>query len=322
VYAELAGDLCSGMLLSQLAYWWRPSRDGGTKLRVERGGKLWLAKSRADMMRDCGLTEWQLRRSLERLRSLGLVEQEVHLFQNRTTLHLHLRVDVLEGLLRERACAVQECIDERTAQDRSGGTLKTSAEESSRPYDAEITAEPIAEVAGEPAEDGGGGTRRERVATSREILRRMRERREQVGTRATVPAMALLWKRRVGVMYGEFTKDLTRQELGQLKLLLAKLGEGAPRALDLVLTNWGRFAFEARARYGLKVVPERPVVGFVLKYHDIAVQLVAGSPGPPLAAKWPDAVEVAPTPAVPADDYASEEDVKAALASLKKGGAP
>ena len=48
VYIDVAqGDLAAGILLSQIVYWYLPSkRDDRTKLRVKKQGDLWIAKGR------------------------------------------------------------------------------------------------------------------------------------------------------------------------------------------------------------------------------------------------------------------------------------
>src|SRR5262245_57447695 len=48
LYVDMAGDLVAGVMLSQIIYWHLPNRDGYAKLQVQREGKRWLAKGRAD----------------------------------------------------------------------------------------------------------------------------------------------------------------------------------------------------------------------------------------------------------------------------------
>lgn len=79
-YTEITGSLAAGVLLSQVLYWFRPGKDGKTKLRVERKGRYWLAKSREGWRSETGLTFKQLKSAMDRLVSLGIVQTERHRF--------------------------------------------------------------------------------------------------------------------------------------------------------------------------------------------------------------------------------------------------
>lgn len=55
IYIDMAGDLISGVLLSQIMFWHLPNRETGrTKLRLRHMGNLWMAKKREDWWH-----EWQ-----------------------------------------------------------------------------------------------------------------------------------------------------------------------------------------------------------------------------------------------------------------------
>lgn len=45
-YVDVAGDLNAGLMLSEIIYWYLPSRDGKTRLRVHRNGFDWIASRR------------------------------------------------------------------------------------------------------------------------------------------------------------------------------------------------------------------------------------------------------------------------------------
>jgi len=47
MYIDIAEDIIAGLLLSQIVYWYLPSKqDGKPKLRVKKDGEYWLAKNR------------------------------------------------------------------------------------------------------------------------------------------------------------------------------------------------------------------------------------------------------------------------------------
>jgi hypothetical protein len=97
LYIDMAGDLAAGVVLSQIVYWHLPNRDGHAKLQVEREGKLWLAKGRADWWDECRISPKQADRALGILEDRGLIE--VRLFQFAMAPTKHVRI-VPEGFLR------------------------------------------------------------------------------------------------------------------------------------------------------------------------------------------------------------------------------
>lgn len=97
-YIDLAGDLVAGILLSQIIYWFLPS-DRGSKLRVEREGRYWLAKQRTDWWAECRISAKQFDRALSVLVTGGLVEHKRFRFGGSPTVHIWLNWDaVVEGV--------------------------------------------------------------------------------------------------------------------------------------------------------------------------------------------------------------------------------
>ena len=88
--SEERGDLVSGLLLSQIVYWNLPSSAGKTKLRVEIGGRLWLAKTHGDWWDEIRITEEQAKRAVKRLSDLGIIDVEYHRFNGLRTTHIAL----------------------------------------------------------------------------------------------------------------------------------------------------------------------------------------------------------------------------------------
>lgn len=135
--------------------------------------------------------------------------------------------------------------------------------------------------------------------------------------------LSLLWKKRLAVE-GGYVKDLTAQARGQLKLVIKALGgERAYTVLDFALQNWGAFVIEVRAAKGFQSVPEKPDVGFFLKYHDIAVALMdkpkIEAPTQSIAQK-PKKESTTPVPTM---GVATQDDIAKAmeeLEALTKGG--
>ncbi len=97
LYIDMAGDLVAGVVLSQIVYWHLPNRDGQARLQVQREGKRWLAKGRADWWDECRVSPKQADRALQILEARGLIE--VRLFQFGKAPTKHVRI-LPEGFLR------------------------------------------------------------------------------------------------------------------------------------------------------------------------------------------------------------------------------
>ena len=89
---DIAGDLASGALLSQLVYW-------HPRLTIEREGHLWLAKTRGDWWDECRLTEMQVRRAISQLEGRGLIVKAIWKWRDAPTTHLRLVPEVIEAEL-------------------------------------------------------------------------------------------------------------------------------------------------------------------------------------------------------------------------------
>ena len=93
-YVDIAGDLVSGLLLSQIIYWFLPG-DKGNKLRVEKEGRFWLAKGRTDWWEECRISPKQFDRAVKILQDLGLIETKRFRFHGSPTVHIWLDPDML-----------------------------------------------------------------------------------------------------------------------------------------------------------------------------------------------------------------------------------
>lgn len=90
-YIDIAGDLVSGLLLSQIIYWFLPG-EHGQKLRVEKEGKFWLAKGRTEWWDECRISPKQFDRAIQVLKAENLVEIKRFRFRGSPTIHIYLNV--------------------------------------------------------------------------------------------------------------------------------------------------------------------------------------------------------------------------------------
>ncbi len=84
-YLRLVGDLASGIVLSQIVSCWLGRADS---TRIEREGKLWLCKRRADWDDLCCVMPKQFDRSVDRLKEMELIDSAVFRFNGAPTRHI------------------------------------------------------------------------------------------------------------------------------------------------------------------------------------------------------------------------------------------
>jgi hypothetical protein len=89
-YVDMAGDLVAGLMLSQIVYWYLPSRAGDAKLRVERDDHQWLVKTREDWWEECRLSPREVDRARKVLETAGLIEVKLFKFNGSPTLHIRI----------------------------------------------------------------------------------------------------------------------------------------------------------------------------------------------------------------------------------------
>ena len=98
-YIDMAGDFVAGVVLSQIVYWHLPNRDGQARLQVQREGKRWLAKGRADWWHECRVSPKQADRALQILETKGLIEVRLFQFGKAPTKHVRILPEgFLQGL--------------------------------------------------------------------------------------------------------------------------------------------------------------------------------------------------------------------------------
>lgn len=90
-YVDLAEDLIAGLLLSQIVYWYLPSKETGkTKLRVKKEGHYWIAKGRNDWWDEIRITGKQFDRASNILVKKELIEKKTFKFNGSPTVHIRL----------------------------------------------------------------------------------------------------------------------------------------------------------------------------------------------------------------------------------------
>ncbi len=95
IYIDIAGDIVTGVLLSQIVFYYLPDNEGKTKLRVIHDNKLWIAKTREDWWEECRISPKQFDRSIKILEDKKIVTTKIMKFNGNPTKHIYLNLDVL-----------------------------------------------------------------------------------------------------------------------------------------------------------------------------------------------------------------------------------
>ena len=85
IYVDMTGDLISGLLLSQIIYWFSPDKNGKSKLRVTYKGKRALAKARNEWFDEIRITAKQYDKAIKILERLKIVEVVNSMFDAKRT---------------------------------------------------------------------------------------------------------------------------------------------------------------------------------------------------------------------------------------------
>lgn len=101
IYIDMADDLVAGILLSQIVYWFLPSKQGRTKLRVKKNGHLWLVKGREDWWDECRIKPRQFDTAFKKLEEQGLVEKKTLKYNSDPKIHIRILWDKFLPRLQE-----------------------------------------------------------------------------------------------------------------------------------------------------------------------------------------------------------------------------
>lgn len=281
--AVCAVGLEASLLLAQVAYWFKPSKTGKSKLRVKREGKLWIAKSHEAWQREVNLSPWGVRCALRTLVRDGYVERRKWFFSGKTVLHIHLTEKGRRLLITARA---------------SGEFLLTGQVNSSQPYTEELQTEELQVNSSEAnaslileekkmtltIKSKDGKTKVINPLEGKSVLDVLKEKaivgKKHVPKSNTVDGLVATW---VTVVPECFPKSkfisITVEQKGMFKHFLDKCPNGeAVLVLEYTIRNWGKFVFQAEKSYSAYKVPALPSIGHVLKYIGAAVNLYINRP--------------------------------------------
>jgi len=89
------------------------------------------------------------------------------------------------------------------------------------------------------------------------------------------------WQACVAAKYGGYQPPPTMQDMGELKRLGKYLEDQSPAVIKCAVDNWWEFASKAASEAGISSWPADPDIGFFVKHHAVAVNLLAKQNMPP-----------------------------------------
>lgn len=100
-YIDITGDLVTGILFSQIIYWFLPNRRNKLKVKIQKQGRYWLCKGREDWWDECRITEYQFDRAIKVLCKKGLTLKKTFKFNGTPKVHITINFEVLRDALKE-----------------------------------------------------------------------------------------------------------------------------------------------------------------------------------------------------------------------------
>lgn len=98
-YVDMAGDLIAGALLGQILYWFGMGKDGRSRARIVKDGRLWIAKTRADWWEEIRISPKQYDRAAKILKEKGFIEIKTFKFNGNPTTHIRIVPEAINKAL-------------------------------------------------------------------------------------------------------------------------------------------------------------------------------------------------------------------------------
>jgi hypothetical protein len=307
----LGGDILVALMLCQIIYWYGPGKNGKPRLRVRRGNKFWIAKSWRMWQQEIGLSRSQIRRCLDILKGLGLIEVEVHRFNGIKMGHVRLPWVPSGATLKANPTVIElqkimstpigdgspigsesHTIDLPAADDSTPTPIPLAADSQSiTETTTEITTEIKQKAASLP--DSLSKKIAEEKTVEDEIEKEKKKEKKitdeikqgkstDLGTTSERAAMlGHYWKSRLDELEPDkYHTPPTKQERGMLTnfvkcLEQSGLVDKAESVLNIALTDWWRFGSRARSeKEGWGKPPDKPQIGFFVSHHGTAVNIL------------------------------------------------
>lgn len=290
-YMTALGDPVTAILCSQIHYWYSLSKVGRSKLRIQKKGNHWIAKSAKEWTEETGLTPAQVKRAIGVLVDRGVIEKMVTLFNGAPTVHVRaLQVQGKSLKEGEYLFAIKGVGSPPSQEANPLAVIGDSVAIQHLPLatHAKSITETLQENSKETTQDSMASS--DAVLPKEEIPKQQPEKNEydvvagmlvSESKTAVVNSSApttdtspiLVWNQLTALHakdYGEYLAP-NKKELGQLTQFSKDLGSRAVPVLRLLFSEWGRFAKYAKNKHGAYSIPVMPTLGFMLRYPNAAL---------------------------------------------------
>lgn len=261
---KAAGDVVTGILLSAIVQAFL--QDSVPK--IDRCGLHWIRRTRSEWMAETGLTPMQYRRAISVLKTNVLVDVKVMRHEGVTYSHIRLLQPITRFLP-----ANAGKVSGKVVLTIPNSIYSIKSKESSEC----VQVHAIGVSTGADNTPGQGESGGEKGST--EIKRGWMMKAADVlkAKRASATgSLSAYWKSRCALISQTYQKPLTQKEQGQLKMLQGYLGEQTRPVIDYVVEHWYKFATRAATAAGCSC-PSEPHIGFLLKHHAVAINLLVPS---------------------------------------------
>lgn len=328
---SITGSHSAAAILSQIMYWHQG------RLRVERKGTYWLAKSRAEMCEETGVTLDQYKRIMPLLTRKGLIITARGLFKNKVTPFIRLTEEghrVMQQFFVKRTVVssdqlvatapnqlvasppnlltvtTTEITEKKEDQISTGETsfakttvtlLKSAGETECKEVEQKKEVEVVGEI-------DVALVMKSVVVKNNHPWWAMKAADVLKAHQASLNgALGAYWQSRIKLVWNpKFQPPLTLKQKGQLSHLQKKCGEMTKPLIAWVVEHWWKFSQEAAASAGTSC-PVDPDIGFLLKHYGVAMNLLLPQPTPVLKEKPVPVVQPIAKPTEPAHVITSQE---------------
>lgn len=141
IYVDIAGDVVAGLYLSQCVFWHLPNKQGDTKLRLERDGKMWIARADGEWWPEIRLTAKQARRSREILCENKIMESKIFKFNGTPKCHVRVIMPALMAAINRLLLDKVDLPQRANGLDSRGKSTRPTGHSSFTENTTETTAE-------------------------------------------------------------------------------------------------------------------------------------------------------------------------------------
>ncbi|NUH84735.1 hypothetical protein HUN92_13500 [Bacillus firmus] len=111
-YIDMADDFMSGVLLSQIVYWYLPNKEGKSKLKVKKENHYWIAKKVEDWYEEIRFSRRNYDTAIKKLVEKDIVIKKRFKFDGTPTSHIRLNIPVFLLKLNEVLSSYEGNLDQ------------------------------------------------------------------------------------------------------------------------------------------------------------------------------------------------------------------